>query len=828
MGIVEKESESKNSSHAHSIELKTEDSNKAETVQKEKEKLSKLEKEIEKKGNSVQSSNNLRADILDPKKEDTIAKKETLVKKNAEKENVQSMDSVQAESLKHKQVEHTTVESQKVQREALSEKECMAEDNSNVTRQKKQSRQESVVDSESIPDIETFDRKDNIFLTQENKDLLSNDDDLDLDEEFEAFKKERRKSSYEETLAGMDPEILRELGLAPETEEGTANTEKLDLSLLPTETAEQRLSRIEEKANKMVIEDDTTRTSKSRSRSRSRSKSRPPNLDTVKELKKEEVIEAYKFYGLQPSLDTIKESPSTASMLGVLQGGISSASINTVLQGSSSNSELHKDLKDQPKSSPLQKDKGEQKVTMPKDRISEERDCDETDDKPKIQASGIKEQTITDKESKNQDDLGLIKVELTEENKMNVDSQAKEASDSSSKTIKKPKKKAQRSDTKLIKMDDEYESSVPTEIEEGLEDIRKTELPMKEDAEELRKKIEEPGTKSIEDEQDKITKDNANKFMEDVKDLIQIDEEKVKLVNVDHANIKEAIHVVEEANVKGNENKNEKYIESVSEEQNQHDIRSSKASIGVNEQIIKQDDVLDDANHSADHKFKQTENEENNQIPIGSGKENKKERVVGDKNVETKTDEELKNIKTQDEADSGRNNLVDKVETDETHVIPEQKLSSHSTDTLSIYEDVQKESVLMEDSVCQNEPSHNTDKKTPEMQVSKLSEEHDEKEPILSNKTASSGLCKFIPGYIEKQDSLETFDIDVVESLEIPKSLEESKKKHDGKESKMVKKEANEKLAKSEEEERAENERIMQIKAEEQNMKASEAKLAEI
>merc|ERR1712106_969914 len=92
--IVEKESESKNSSHAHSIELKTEDSNKVETVQKEKEKVSKLEKEIEKEGNSVQSSNNLRADILYPKKEDTIAKKETMVKKKVEKEVVQSMDSV--------------------------------------------------------------------------------------------------------------------------------------------------------------------------------------------------------------------------------------------------------------------------------------------------------------------------------------------------------------------------------------------------------------------------------------------------------------------------------------------------------------------------------------------------------------------------------------------------------------------------------------------------------------------------------------------------------------------------------------------------------------
>jgi len=337
--------------------------------------------------------------------------------------------------------------------------------------------------------------------------------------------------------------------------------------------------------------------------------------------------------------------------------------------------------------------------------------------------------------------------------------------------------------------------------------------------------------------------------MEDVKDLIQIDEEKVELVNVGHKNIKEAIDVVEEENVKGNENKNEKYIESLSEEQNQHDIRPSKASIGVNEQIIKKDDVLDDANYSADHKFKQTENEENNQFSIGSGKENKKERLVGDKNVETKTDEELKNSKTHDEADSGRNNIVDKVETDETHVIPEQKLSSHSTETLSINEDerlkgsaneanmnVLKESVLMEDSVCKNEPSHNTDKKTPEELVSKLSEEHDEKEPILSNKTASSGLCKFIPGYIEKQDSLETFDIDLVDSLEIPKSMEESKNNHDGKENKMVKKESNDKFAKNEEEERrkaadderAENERIIQIKADEEKMKASEAKLAEI
>merc|ERR1712173_526747 len=86
-----------------------------------------------------------------------------------------------------------------------------------------------------------------------------------------------------------------------------------------------------EKASGIVIEEDLV-PRKSRSRSRSRSKSRPPNLDTVKEQKKEEIMEAAKFYGILPSLDTIKESPSTASMLGMFQGGMSSATLNTVLQ----------------------------------------------------------------------------------------------------------------------------------------------------------------------------------------------------------------------------------------------------------------------------------------------------------------------------------------------------------------------------------------------------------------------------------------------------------------------------------------------------------------
>merc|ERR1712106_701383 len=103
----------------------------------------------------------------------------------------------------------------------------------------------------------------------------------------------------------------------------------------------------------------------------------------------------------------------------------------------------------------------------------------ETDDKSKILASGINEQTITEKESKNQDDLGLVKVESAEENKMSVDSQAKEVTDISSKASKKPKKKAQRSDA------------------------------------ELSKRIEEIScTKSIKDEENNINKDNANKFIE--------------------------------------------------------------------------------------------------------------------------------------------------------------------------------------------------------------------------------------------------------------------------------------------------------------------------
>merc|ERR1712106_672087 len=157
------------------------------------------------------------------------------------------------------------------------------------------------------------------------------------------------------------------------------------------------------------------------------------------------------------------------------------------------------------------------------------------------------------------------------------------------------------------------------------------------------------------------------------------------------------------------------------------------------------------------------------------------------------------------------------------------------------------------------EPLHNADEKTPEEQVSKQSEEQDEKERILSNKTDLSGLCKFIPGYIEKQDSLETFDIDLVDSLEIQKSLEESKKIHDGKDNKMVKdtsEEEKEERGKSEDQSMAEgkdekiankldqteakekehsisaekegNAKLAKNKEEEERRKASEAKLAKV
>ena len=228
-----------------------------------------------------------------------------------------------------------------------------------VEQSKPVTRQTSVVDSESLPDIETFNKEDPIKA--ENKYALD-DDDEDFEFDEEAYRRQRRASSYEDAIANMDPDILKELGISTGDTMYKSSNEQFDLDQLPVETTMERMSRIEEKALQIALEEDIV-PRKSRSRSRSRSKSRPPGLDTVIEKSKEEKAEAkyYEEKGLMalPSLDTIKESPSTASVVGLLYGGFSSASINTVLQGSQSSASVHKDLEDMATLSPRVKQKFE-------------------------------------------------------------------------------------------------------------------------------------------------------------------------------------------------------------------------------------------------------------------------------------------------------------------------------------------------------------------------------------------------------------------------------------------------------------------------------------
>ncbi len=264
--------------------------------------------------------------------------------------------------------------------------ECASE---TVERIKKVSRAESEL-SGSIPDIETY-KDDETFTKKkvEQKDIYV-DSDSDSDGEFDPEKyRERRASSYEATIAGMDPELLAELGISPSpSKEGSEAP--LDLTKLPSESAEDRLSRIEERAMKMALEDDSI-PSKSRSRSRSRSKSRPPNLDTVMEKSKEEVEEA-KFY-VAPSLDTIKESPSTASMMGMLQTGFSSTSINTVLQGSQSTSSMQKEL--------LSKSKEESQLAVSQDSANEEASENENIQIATQKETAVKSPKVSMKQDKN-------------------------------------------------------------------------------------------------------------------------------------------------------------------------------------------------------------------------------------------------------------------------------------------------------------------------------------------------------------------------------------------------------------------------------------------
>jgi len=296
-------------------------------------------------------------------------------------------------------------------------------------RPKKVSRQESVADSDCVPDIEEV--KDRNIDTNE---------ELEDDEEFEKFKRARSnsRSSYEETLAGMDPEILKELGLDEKDESPKDKTvEEMDLSQLPDETPEERMKRIEEKAAGIVIEEDLV-PRKSRSRSRSRSKSRPPNLETVQEQKREEIIQAAKFYGIQPSLDTIKESPSTASMLGMLQGGMSSASLNTVLQASQSTSSIPKEHQPQ---SPIQKEKEGNTFNEYIEDAENKKAIEEEEAAKKV---ALEEEAARRKALEEKDDEAEVKEK---DNKKSI------------------KKKAQRSDTKSL---------VPDASKSVLEDTDKT------------------------------------------------------------------------------------------------------------------------------------------------------------------------------------------------------------------------------------------------------------------------------------------------------------------------------------------------------------------
>merc|ERR1711963_138200 len=193
--------------------------------------------------------------------------------------------------------------------------------------------------------------------------------------------------------------------------------------------------RIEEKAAGIVIEEDLV---PRKSRSRSRSKSRPPNLETVQEQKREEIIQAAKFYGIQPSLDTIKESPSTASMLGMLQGGMSSASLNTVLQASQSTSSIPKEHQPQ---SPILKEKEGNTFN---EYIEDAENKKAIKEEEAAKTVALEEEAARRKALEEKDDEAEVKEK---ENKKSI------------------KKKAQRSDTKSL---------VPDNSKSVLEDTDKS------------------------------------------------------------------------------------------------------------------------------------------------------------------------------------------------------------------------------------------------------------------------------------------------------------------------------------------------------------------
>merc|ERR1719177_110439 len=108
------------------------------------------------------------------KPQDEISDLSEKNEKNKDKLQSETFEVTEKETTEKFDKENKKLESLQEPKDIHSDKELLISDSIDQMRQKKHSKQES------------------IFLTQENKDLISNEDDLDFDEDFEAFKKERR------------------------------------------------------------------------------------------------------------------------------------------------------------------------------------------------------------------------------------------------------------------------------------------------------------------------------------------------------------------------------------------------------------------------------------------------------------------------------------------------------------------------------------------------------------------------------------------------------------------------------------------------------------
>ena len=106
------------------------------------------------------------------------------------------------------------------------------------------------------------------------------EEEAEVDQEWdeEMAKRRRRSNSYEDTIKNMDPDLVRELGLA----EGGGGGE--GGSAGSAEDERDTASRIEDRANEKAANGGMESNGNgARRRSRSRSRSRPPNLETVEE-----------------------------------------------------------------------------------------------------------------------------------------------------------------------------------------------------------------------------------------------------------------------------------------------------------------------------------------------------------------------------------------------------------------------------------------------------------------------------------------------------------------------------------------------------------------